>query len=148
MSREYIIYPLVKQLWPPEGDSRVTNMDVVFFSDLEDGTREVFRKPGETWVQKGHPEVCWPEEWLPEDLDSNVRIFEIRPTSTVVVDRRVDEAAMRALHRLADDRALDRLAHDRALRRLAHDRALRRLADDRWVDEAAMRALDRVAEVR
>jgi hypothetical protein len=102
------IEPRVKQLWPPEGDRRVTNMDVVFFSDLEDETRKLFGKPGETWVQKGHPEVCWPEQWLPEDLGSNVRIFEIRPvyypTSPVVLDRRVDEAAMRQLDRVGKDR--------------------------------------------
>ncbi len=72
-------------------------MDVVFFSDLEYQTRELLWKPGETWVQKGHLEVCWPQQWLPEDLGSNVGIFEIRPTSTVVLDRRVDEAALRQL---------------------------------------------------
>jgi hypothetical protein len=77
-------------------------MDVVFFSDLEDQTRELSGKPGETWVQKGHPEVCWPQQWLPEDLGSNVRILEIVPVSylrsTVVLDRRVEEeVALRQL---------------------------------------------------
>ncbi|CAK9223616.1 unnamed protein product [Sphagnum troendelagicum] len=78
-------------------------MDVVFFSDLEDAKIQTSTwKHGETWVQKGHPEVCWPQRWIPEDLGSNVRIFEIRPTSTVVLDRRVDEAAMRALDFVAE----------------------------------------------
>ncbi len=72
-------------------------MALVFFSNLEDETRELFRKPGETWVQKGHPEVCWPQEWLPEDLGRNVQIFEIRPTSTVVLE----EAALRQLDDVA-----------------------------------------------
>jgi hypothetical protein len=84
-------------------------MDVVFFSGLEDETRKLFGKPGETWVQRGHPEVCWPEQWLPEDLGSNVRIFEIVPvyylTSTVAPDRRVkEEAAIRALDDVAKRR--------------------------------------------
>jgi hypothetical protein len=77
-------------------------MDVVFFSDLED-ERTAPGKPGETWVQKGHPKVCWPQQWLPEDLVSNVRIFEIRMRnqSTGVLDRSVEEAAMRQLERVA-----------------------------------------------
>ncbi len=72
-------------------------MDVVFFRGLEDETRKLFGKPGETWVQKGHPEVCWPQQWLPEDLGSNVRIFEIVPyrlSSMVVLDRSLEEAAI------------------------------------------------------
>jgi hypothetical protein len=100
------IWPRVNQLWPLEGDSRVTNMDLVFFSDLEDledHTRERFRKRGETWVQKGHPEVCWPQQWLPEDLGSDVRIFEIRPTSMVVLDHVGDEAALRQLDSVAKE---------------------------------------------
>jgi hypothetical protein len=106
---EAFVWPRVKKLWPPEGDRRVTNMDVVFFSGLEDETRKLFGKPGETWVQRGHPEVCWPEQWLPEDLGSNVRIFEIVPvyylTSTVAPDRRVkEEAAIRALDDVAKRR--------------------------------------------
>ncbi len=103
------IFSSVKQLWPPEGDNRVTNMDVVFFSDLEDvRTAPKLLKPGETWVQKGHPEVCWPQQWLPEDLGSNVRIFEIRPlyfpTSTVVSGHSVTTTALRQLNRFVQGR--------------------------------------------
>jgi len=109
------IYPQVKQLWPPEGDSRVTNMDVVFFSDLEGFDLEDFdleefdlegatplEKPGETWLQKGHPEVCWPQQWLPEDLGSNVRIFEIRPGYiSRALDRYVEKMALLKLQYVA-----------------------------------------------
>ncbi len=84
-------------------------MDVVFFSDLEDSKIQTSPwKHGETWVQKGYPEVCWPQQWLPEDLGSNVRVFEIRPVShrmsTVVLDRRVDEAALRELNFVGGER--------------------------------------------
>jgi hypothetical protein len=103
MSRD--IDPWVNQLWPPEGDNRVTNMDVVFFSDLEDEwTAPRSSKPGETWVQKGHPEVCWPKQWLPEDLGSNVRIFEIRLSFvplTSFFDRSFEIAVLRQLDRVA-----------------------------------------------
>jgi len=101
-------WPSVKQLWPPEGDNRVTNMDVVFFSDLEDvRTPPKLLKPGETWVQRGHQEVCWPHQWLPEDLGSNLRIFEIRPLYflplTRVLDHSVEEAALQQLDRVAEE---------------------------------------------
>jgi hypothetical protein len=81
-------------------------MDVVFFSDLEYGmTAPRRKKPRETWVQKGQPEVCWPKHWLPEDLGSNVRIFQIRPAylfeAPGVLGRSVEEAAMRELDSLA-----------------------------------------------
>jgi hypothetical protein len=84
-------------------------MDVVFFSDLEDKrTAPPLRKPGETWVQKGHPEVCWPQQWLPEDLGSNVRIFEVRPLYelplTGVLDHSVEEAALQQLDTVAQRR--------------------------------------------
>ncbi len=100
------IIPVITRLWPPEGDNRVTNMDVVFFSDLEDvGTAPRSWNHGETWVQKGHPEVCWPRQWLPEDLGSNVRIFEIRPFYFVVLTRVLDPSvgapALRQLDRVA-----------------------------------------------
>jgi hypothetical protein len=107
------IWPRFNQLWPPEGDNRVTKMVVVFFSDLEGfdlegAARESLLKPGETWLQKGHPEVCWPQQWLPEDLGSNVRIFEIRPfyfpTSTVVSGHSVTTTALRQLNRVAQAR--------------------------------------------
>ncbi len=79
-------------------------MDVVFFSDLEDHTGEQYGKLGEIWVQKGHPEVCWPQQWLPEDL-GNVRIFEIRccyvSLSTRVRGRSLEAAALRQLDRVA-----------------------------------------------
>jgi hypothetical protein len=106
MSEDCFIWPRIHQLWPPEGGNRVTSMDVVFFSDLENKrTAPPLRKPVETWVQKGHPEVCWPQQWLPEDLGSNVRIFEIRhlyflPLSRVL-DHSVEVAALRELDRVA-----------------------------------------------
>jgi len=94
---------LINQLWPPEGDNRVTNMDVVFFSDLKAlRTAPKLRKLEETWVQKGHPEVCWPQQWLPEDLGSNVRIFEIRPgIFSPSTDQSVEEEAVRELDSVA-----------------------------------------------
>jgi len=102
------IWSRVDQLWPPEGDNRVTNMDVVFFSNLEDvRTAPLVGEPGETWVQKGHREVCWPQQWLPEDLGSNVRIFEIQPFYFLslmrVLNHSVKAEALRQLDRVAKE---------------------------------------------
>jgi len=67
--------------------------------------RGPFGKPGETWVQKGHPEVCWPQQWLREDLGSNVRIIEIRcchsSLLTWVFGQSLGEAELRQLDRVA-----------------------------------------------
>jgi hypothetical protein len=83
-------------------------MDVVFFSDFKyKRTPPKHWEPGETWVQKGNPEVCWPQRWLPEDLGSNVRIFEIRPVDflpvTIVLHHSIEKAALRQLDRVAEE---------------------------------------------
>jgi hypothetical protein len=83
--------------------------DDVFFSDLEDErTAALRRKPEETCVQKGHPEVCWPQQWLLEELGNNVRILEIRPwysrPSTWFGGQSLEVAALRQLDGVAKRR--------------------------------------------
>jgi hypothetical protein len=74
------------------------------FDDLEEEGAAV-EWHGETWVQKGHPEVYWPQQWLPEDLGRNVRIFEILPLyypwPKGVRDHSVEEAALQQLDTVA-----------------------------------------------
>ncbi len=49
----------------------------VFSGDLKDRSIAwLYHMPWETWVQKGHPKVCWPKEWLLKDLSSSVQIFK------------------------------------------------------------------------
>ncbi|CAM5999247.1 unnamed protein product [Sphagnum balticum] len=61
----------VHQLWPPPGDMRKTEMNILFFHDYA-------RDPDEwksAWTQRSHPDLCWPEKWLPADLGFNVRVL-------------------------------------------------------------------------
>jgi hypothetical protein len=55
-------------------------MDVVLFCGLQltaNDNGDAWR--GDAWrgigTQRGHDDVCWPEEWLPIDLGEAVRIF-------------------------------------------------------------------------
>jgi hypothetical protein len=61
----------VHQLWPPPGDMRKTEMNILFFHSYP-------RVPDEwksAWTQRSHPDVCWPEKWLPADLGFDVRVL-------------------------------------------------------------------------
>jgi pimeloyl-ACP methyl ester carboxylesterase len=61
----------VHQLWPPPGDMRKTEMNILFFHSYP-------RDPDEwksAWTQRSHPDVCWPEKWLPADLGFDVRVM-------------------------------------------------------------------------
>jgi hypothetical protein len=67
----------VHQLWPPSGDKRRTHLDIVFFHGLQLTASDVNRAWTSTWTQRGHDNVCWPQEWLPHDLGESVRIFSV-----------------------------------------------------------------------
>ncbi|CAM6038164.1 unnamed protein product [Sphagnum compactum] len=61
----------VHQLWPPPGDMRKTEMNILFFQSYP-------RDPDDwksAWTQRMHPDVCWPEKWLPADLGFDVRVL-------------------------------------------------------------------------
>ncbi|CAM6038176.1 unnamed protein product [Sphagnum compactum] len=61
----------VHQLWPPPGDMRRTEMNILFCHGYS-------RDPEEwksTWTQRNHPDVCWPEKWLAADLSFDVRVL-------------------------------------------------------------------------
>jgi hypothetical protein len=61
----------VHQLWPPPGDMRKTEMNILFFHGYSrdlDGWKSA-------WTQHKHPDVCWPEKWLPADLGFDVRVL-------------------------------------------------------------------------
>ncbi|KAH8963228.1 hypothetical protein BDL97_05G142000 [Sphagnum fallax] len=65
----------VHQLWPLEDHVRSTNFDVVFFHGLHwPSEKEAWKS---TWTQLDDPQDCWPQNWLPQDLDENVRVLAI-----------------------------------------------------------------------
>jgi hypothetical protein len=70
----------VHQLWPPSGDKRRTDLDIVFFHGLQLTANDINLAWISTWTQRGHDIVCWPQEWLPCDLGEQgeaVRIFSV-----------------------------------------------------------------------
>ncbi|CAK9195232.1 unnamed protein product [Sphagnum troendelagicum] len=67
----------VHQLWPPFGDKRRTDLDIVLFHGLQLSANDINHAWTSTWTQRGHDNVCWPQEWLPCDLGEAVRIFSV-----------------------------------------------------------------------
>jgi hypothetical protein len=50
---------------------RKTEMNILFFH----GTPRYPDEWKSTWTQRSHPDVCWPEKWLPADLGFDVRVL-------------------------------------------------------------------------
>ncbi len=65
------------QLWPPSGGKPRTELDVVLFHGLQLTANDSSDAWSSTWTQRGHDDVCWPQEWLPFDLAEPVRIFSV-----------------------------------------------------------------------
>ncbi len=74
-------YYSVHQLYPdndlstPKHDYKLT---LIFFHSPSDDhlARE------ETWIQRGHPELCWPRDWLPkppedQGLGTDIRVLSV-----------------------------------------------------------------------
>jgi len=72
----------VHQLWPPEDTVCCSDFDIVFFHGV--------RKPGETeawkntWVRDTHGQEFWVKDWLPQDLDGNVRVLALSYDSCAI----------------------------------------------------------------
>lgn len=65
----------VHQLFPLDGHTCDAEVDVIFFHGWQ-------RRPGDqswktSWMQRGMPGVCWPQEWLPRDLCERVRVISL-----------------------------------------------------------------------
>jgi hypothetical protein len=77
---------LVHQLWPPEDTACCSDLDIVFFHGV--------RKPGETdawkntWVQDTHAQEFWVKDWLPQDLDRNVRVLAMSYDSCAIKSKK------------------------------------------------------------
>jgi len=71
----------------PTCNSNDPNLTIIFFHGIAFGTNDEWK---ETWTT--HPTnnrekcICWPEKWLPEDLNNNVRILSLSYDSNIVVN--------------------------------------------------------------
>lgn len=62
---------IVNQVWPLEHFPfpKDNNLDIIFFEG------NVMIDCADTWIQRGKPGVCWPRDWLPQDLGESIRVF-------------------------------------------------------------------------
>ncbi len=78
--QEYLVHDL-----NPTCDSNNPNLTIIFFHGIAFGTNDEWK---ETWTtcptNNGEESICWPEKWLPEDLNNNVRILSLSYDSSIV----------------------------------------------------------------
>jgi len=78
--QEYVVHDL-----NPTCNSDNPNLTIVFFHGIAFGTNDEWK---ETWTTSptniGEKSICWPEKWLPEDLNNNVRILSLSYDSNIV----------------------------------------------------------------
>jgi len=69
----------------PTCNSDSPNLTIIFFHGIVFGTNDEWK---ETWTTRpiNNREECiyWPEKWLPEDLNNNVRILSLSYDSNIV----------------------------------------------------------------
>ncbi len=69
----------------PNCTSKNPNLTTIFFHGITFGTRDEWK---ETWTTRPTNEkekgICWPQIWLPEDLNDNVRILSLSYDFNVV----------------------------------------------------------------
>ncbi|CAM6041043.1 unnamed protein product, partial [Sphagnum compactum] len=69
----------------PTCNSNNPNLTIVFFHGIVFGTNDEWK---ETWTTRSTNNreecICWPEKWLPEDLNNNVRILSLSYDSNIV----------------------------------------------------------------
>ncbi|CAK9236310.1 unnamed protein product, partial [Sphagnum troendelagicum] len=69
----------------PTCNSNNPNLTIIFFHGITFGTNDEWK---ETWTTRPTDNrekcICWPEKWLPEDLNNNVRILSLSYDSNIV----------------------------------------------------------------
>ncbi|CAK9882025.1 unnamed protein product [Sphagnum jensenii] len=69
----------------PTCNSNNPNLTIIFFHGIAFGTNDEWK---ETWTTRPTNDreepICWPEKWLPEDLNNNVRILSLSYDSNIV----------------------------------------------------------------
>ena len=63
---------LVNRVWPREKNAK-WNLDVIFFEGNVGGRQGLSCR--DTWLQRYVPRVCWPRDWLPEDIKTDIRVL-------------------------------------------------------------------------
>ncbi len=69
----------------PTCNSAIPNLTIIFFPGITFGTNDEWKETRTTCPTNTRKEsICWPEKWLPEDLNDNVRILSLSYDSNIV----------------------------------------------------------------
>jgi hypothetical protein len=80
-----VIYP-VHDL-NPDCTSKKPNLTIIFFHGITYGTNDDWKQTWTTRPIDGEEEcVCWPQMWIPKDLNDNVKILSLSYDSNVVAN--------------------------------------------------------------
>jgi hypothetical protein len=78
--QEYLVHDLNRTC-----NSNHPNLTIIFFHGIVFGTNDAWKETWTTRPTNNKEEcICWPEKWLPEDLDNNVRILSLSYDSNIV----------------------------------------------------------------
>jgi hypothetical protein len=79
----YVIYP-VHDL-NPDCTSKNPNLTIIFFHGIAYGIDDDWKKTWTTRFINGEEEcICWPQMWIPKDLNDDVKILSLSYDSNVV----------------------------------------------------------------
>jgi len=69
----------------PDCTSKNTNLTIIFFHGIVKGIDEDWKQTWTTRPIDGNEEcICWPQMWIPKDLNDNVKILSLSYDSNVV----------------------------------------------------------------
>ncbi len=78
--QKYLVHDL-----NPTCNSDNPNLTIIFFHGIAFGTNDEWKETWTTRPTNNREEcICWPEKWLPEDLNNNVRILSLSYDSNIV----------------------------------------------------------------
>ncbi len=69
----------------PTCNSNNPDLTIIFFHGIVSGTNDEWKETWTTRPTNNREEcICWPEKWLPEDLNNNVRILSLSYDSNIM----------------------------------------------------------------
>jgi hypothetical protein len=79
----HVIYPMHDL--NPDCSSKNTNLTIIFFHGIVKGIDDDWKQTWTTRPIDGNEKcICWPQMWIPKDLNDNVKILSLSYDSNVV----------------------------------------------------------------
>jgi hypothetical protein len=107
--QKYLVHDL-----NPTCNSNNPNLTIIFFHGIAFGTNDEWKETWTTCPPHNREEcICWPEKWLPEDLNNNVRILSLSYDSNIVasVHNDVTEIGKNLIQSLVTNSRCDNLLY-------------------------------------